>query len=64
MGISLVIWANHNLRTAIVAMQETTKRIFEDESLINVESNVATLKEVFRLQRTDELEDAENKYLS
>lgn len=63
MGISLVIWANHNLRSAIVSMQQTTKRIFEDQSLINVESEVANLNEVFRLQRADELEEAEQKYL-
>ncbi len=63
MGISLVIWANHNLRASITAMQETTRKIFEDQSLINVENSVANLNEVFRLQRTDELEDAENKYL-
>jgi phosphoenolpyruvate phosphomutase len=63
MGISLVIWANHNLRSSIIAMQETTKRIFEDQSLINVESEVANLNEVFRLQNADELEEAEKKYL-
>lgn len=63
MGISLVIWANHNLRSAIVAMKETTKRIYEDESLINVENTVVGLNEVFRLQNADELERAEKTYL-
>lgn len=62
-GISLVIWANHNIRTAITAMQSTTKRIFEDQSLINVEGKVATVNEIFRLQNADELEAAEDKYL-
>ena len=63
MGISLVIWANHNLRSAITSMQNTTKQIFEDKSLINVESSVAKLEEVFRLQNAEELESAEKKYL-
>jgi phosphoenolpyruvate phosphomutase len=63
MGISLVIWANHNLRTAITSMQETSKKIFEEQSLISVEPNVANLNEVFRLQNANELEEAENKYL-
>lgn len=63
MGISLVIWANHNLRSSITAMQETTKKIFEESSLVNVEPNVAPLNEVFRLQKADELEEAEKKYL-
>ena len=44
-------------------MQETTKQIFADSSLINVEQNVAKLEEVFRLQNAEALEIAEKKYL-
>lgn len=62
-GISMVIWANHNLRASISAMQKTSQQIYQDESLIHVESSVAPLKEVFRLQGTKELEEAEKKYL-
>jgi len=40
----LVIWANHNMRSAIKAMQETSKTIFKEQSLVNVENNVATVK--------------------
>lgn len=61
--ISTVIWANHNIRTAIASMQRTTKQIFQDESLINVEDNVASVSEVFRIQGADELKNAEKKYL-
>ncbi|OXA57701.1 phosphoenolpyruvate phosphomutase [Folsomia candida] len=63
MGVSMVIFANHNMRTCITAMQKTTARIFKDKSLVGVESEVASVKEVFRLQRDDELIDAESKYL-
>ncbi len=63
LGISLVIWANHNLRTAISSMQKTSKQIFTDQSLINVEDHVVSVGEVFRLQNADELEAAEDKYL-
>ena len=31
MGVSSVIWANHNMRSAIQSMQSTTKSIFESE---------------------------------
>lgn len=62
-GISMVIWANHNIRTSITAMQATSKRIFEEQSLINVEDKVASVNEIFRLQNADELEAAEDKYL-
>jgi phosphoenolpyruvate phosphomutase len=62
-GVSTVIWANHNCRAAISAMQQTSKRIFEDQSLINVEGEIASVQEVFRLQGEDELRDAEKSYL-
>lgn len=63
LGISLAIWANHNVRAAITAMQKTTRQIFLDQSLINVEGDVASVAEIFRLQGADELKEAEKKYL-
>jgi len=62
-GISLVIWANHLMRSSITAMQETARQIHAERSLVNVEPAVATLTEVFRLQDEDELCRAEAKYL-
>lgn len=59
MGVSTVIWANHNLRSSIKAMQETSKQIFEDQTLKFVEDNVVTVDEVFRIQGEDELRIAE-----
>jgi len=63
-GVSTVIWANHNMRAAIRVMQETTKSIFEDQSLSTVERSgaVVPVSEVFRLQDTKELKEAEGKY--
>lgn len=62
-GISMVIWANHNLRASIKAMQDTSKDIFSRQSLIGVEKNIATVNEIFRLQRDDELVIEEKKFL-
>lgn len=62
-GISLVIWANHLLRSSITAMQQTAAQIFQERSLNSVEGRVATVKEIFRLQNAAELEEAEAKYL-
>lgn len=39
-GVSLVIWANHNMRAAISAMQDVTQHIYKDQSLVNVEKKV------------------------
>lgn len=62
-GYTLVIWANHNCRAAITAMQNVTRTIFQERSLVSIEDKVATVKEVFRLQRADELAKAEDRYL-
>jgi phosphoenolpyruvate phosphomutase len=62
-GISTIIWANHNLRSAVSAMRETSRRIFEDQSLAEVEGRVVPVKEIFRLVGNAELEAAERRYL-
>lgn len=64
LDISMVIWANHILRSAISAMQRTARQIHEVESINVVEGHIATMAEVFDLQNADELQQAEKKYLS
>jgi phosphoenolpyruvate phosphomutase len=61
--VSMVIWANHLLRAAVGAMQETARRLHADESLLAVEPQVVPLHEVFRLQGDAELAEAERRYL-
>jgi len=63
LGISTVIWANHNVRAAITAMKAVCKQIYEQESIRHVEPTIATVSEIFRLQNADELEQAEKTYL-
>lgn len=63
LGISMVIWANHNMRATIRAIQETSAQIYKDQSLVNVEPKIVSVKEVFRLTNDDELVEAEEKYL-
>jgi phosphoenolpyruvate phosphomutase len=63
MGVSMVIWANHNMRSAVTAMQHTSKFIHDHQTLVGVEEKMVSVKEVFRLQRDDELRAAEDKYL-
>jgi phosphoenolpyruvate phosphomutase len=62
-GISLVIWANHNLRASISAMRATSRRIMADRALTGVEDEIAALKDVFHIAGNDELAEAERKYL-
>jgi phosphoenolpyruvate phosphomutase len=62
-GVSLVIWANHLLRAAIRAMQQTATQIYAERTISSIESEVVTVKEIFRLQNAAELEQAEQRYL-
>jgi phosphoenolpyruvate phosphomutase len=63
LGISTVIWANHNLRASITGMQSISKQIQKEESLVQVEKSIASVDEIFRLQNVEELKVAEKKYL-
>lgn len=62
-GVSLVIWANHMLRSSITAMQKTASVIRDAGSLAPVENEIVPVSEIFRLQNADELKAAELKYL-
>ena len=62
-GFSVVIWANHLMRSSLTAMQQTAREIFARQSLAEVEQRVAPLSEVFRLQDEPELAEAEKRYL-
>jgi phosphoenolpyruvate phosphomutase len=61
--VSLVIWANHLLRSSITAMQQTARELHEAKSLARVEQAVAPVAEIFRLQGAGALEEAERRYL-
>lgn len=62
-GISIVIWANHLMRGSVSAMQDIARTIKQDRTLIGVESRIASVSEIFRLQGSEELKQAEDKYL-
>jgi len=62
MGISLIIWANHNMRASIYAMENVCKDIYNSISIKDLK-NISTVKHVFELQNEDELKEAEKKYL-
>ena len=62
-GISVAIWANHNLRAAIAAMRDVCRQIHREESIAGVEKNIVSVQEVFELSGNDELAAAEKRYL-
>ncbi len=62
-GISMVIWANHMLRSAIATMQTTAHTLKEEENLLSIEDKIVSVSEVFRLQGAADLQEAEKRYL-
>jgi len=62
-GISVAIWANHNMRASITAMRETSQRIFNEQSIEGVDKNIVKVSEVFELAGNAELSEAEKRYL-
>jgi phosphoenolpyruvate phosphomutase len=61
--VSLIIWANHNLRASISAMRGVSERILKEETLTGIEDNVASVKEVFEITGEFEVAEAEKRYL-
>ena len=62
-GISLVIWANHMIRASVRAMENTSREIFEQQSLVDVEDLITDVDSIFKLQGADELLRAQERYL-
>ena len=62
-GISVAIWANHLMRGSVRTMQSIAKEVYEAQSVLSVEEKIVPVKEIFRLQRAQELSAAELIYL-
>ena len=62
--ISMVIWANHMLRGSIHYMQQIASTIKTKKAVTDIEDDIATVNEVFRLQGADELAAAEKRYFN
>jgi phosphoenolpyruvate phosphomutase len=62
--VAAVIWANHLVRAAAAAMQQTAARIARERSVTGVEETIVPLGELFRLQGDEELRAAEARYLA
>lgn len=58
-----IIWANHNVRACVTAMQEVSKKIYNEGSIASVEGTIASVSEIFRLQKNEEYLEMEKKYL-
>jgi len=62
-GFGIVIWANMILRGAVKAMKEASSHLAREKSLLTLEDHIVPITEIFRLQGSDELKFAEERYL-
>lgn len=62
-GISVIIWANHLLRSSVHAMQHIGRQLFLEESLQSIEDKITPISVLFRLQGMDDMEVRERLYL-
>jgi len=60
--ISMMIFANHNLRASLAAMRRASRQILQDAGLAAVEGQIASMEDVFSLTDARELEEAERRY--
>ena len=63
-GVSSIIWANHSLRASISAIRQVTHEIQSKETVATVESEIASLRDIFELTNEFEVQEAEKKYFS
>lgn len=62
--IAMVIYGNHAIRACVSAMKDVFARILKDRGIHNVSRDIATVEEVFRLQKMDEIKTAEKRFLA
>ncbi len=61
--ISMVIWANHMIRSSVSSMSKVASTLYREKSLTSIEKKISTVKDIFNLQSADELKSADKKYL-
>ena len=61
--IKIMIYANHAIRAAVGAMRETFAQIRRDGGIHNVDKHLASVEDIFELQRVPAMKAAEKKYL-
>lgn len=62
LGVNMVIYANHGIRASISAINEVFSCISK-EGIINIDSRIATMEDVFELQGMHIMKEEEEKYL-
>src|SRR6266446_1624777 len=62
-NIGMVIYCNHVVRAAVTAMRQIFAEIRADGGIHNIDKRIASVEEIFELQRVAEMKRLEQKYL-
>lgn len=62
--IAIVIYGNHAIRASITAMKDVFARIVNDRGIHNVNRDIVSVEEVFRLQKMDRVKTDEKLFLA
>nr|WP_192385132.1 phosphonopyruvate hydrolase [Mesorhizobium silamurunense] len=61
--IGMVIYGNHAIRAAVTAMKEVFARIRADGGIHHIDRDIASVEEIFRLQKMDVVKRDEGRFL-
>jgi len=61
--VKMLIYGNHAIRAAVTAMQQVFARIIADGGIHNVDQDIVSVAEIFRLQKMDEVKENEKRFL-
>lgn len=61
-SISVMIWANHNIRAAMTMMQRICRELQQRNNISQVEDEIVSLQEVFEFMGYPELVSADQRY--
>lgn len=62
-GITGVIWANHSMRASVTALKKITQRIMMERSVMSIEDEISSVKDIFQLTNEYQVQEAEGIYL-
>ena len=62
--IAIVIYGNHAIRASVTAMKDVFAHIQKDRGIHNVNRDIVSVEEVFRLQKMDQIKADEKRFLA
>jgi len=62
--IAIVIYGNHAIRASVTAMQDVFARIIADRGIHNIDKDIVSVEEIFRLQKMAQVKADEKAFLA